>query len=166
MALEVNVNSYVTVDEAEVYFETRLDIPAWFSADDEDKDSALVTATQLIDELAFKGSMTSLSQSLAWPRNNVTYYSQKAGQLVDVANNVVPKEVKTAVFEQALHLLTNQDLLNADDQTFERIKVGPIEIADNIGNQSKPPMISPRTKKILRPLLAEVEITRTWWRAN
>jgi hypothetical protein len=166
MALEVNVNSYVDVEEAEVYFETRLDVPAWHNADEEDRESALVTATQLIDELAFKGSMTSLSQSLAWPRVNVTYYSQKAGQLVDVANNVVPKEVKTAVFEQALHLLTNQDLLNADDQTFERIKVGPIEIADNISNQSKPPIVSPRTKKILRPLLAEVEMTRTWWRAN
>jgi hypothetical protein len=166
MALEVNVNSYVDVDEAESYFETRLDVPAWHNADNEDRESSLVTATQLIDELAFKGSMTSLSQSLAWPRKNVTYYSSKAGQLLDVPSNVVPKEVKTAIFEQALHLLTNQDLLNADNQTFERIRVGPIEIADNSSNHPKVATVSPRTKKILKPLLAETEYTRTWWRAN
>jgi hypothetical protein len=166
MALEVNFNSYVDVEEAEVYFETRLDVPAWHEADDEDRESALVTATQLIDELAFRGTMTSLSQSLAWPRSNVSYFSRKAGQVVDVPSNVVPEQVKVAVFEQALHLLTNQDLLNANDQTFERIKVGPIEIADNTSNYSRPSLVSPRTRTILRDLLASRDTDRSWWRAN
>jgi hypothetical protein len=166
MALEVNVNSYVTVDEAESYFETRLDVPAWYSADNEDKESSLVTATQLIDELAFKGSMTSLSQELAWPRSGVIYYSPRAGQLIEVSSNEIPKVIKTATFEVALHLLTNQDLLNADDQTFERIKVGPIEIEDSISNHTKAPTIPSRVKNTLRPIMSEQGVSKMWWRAN
>jgi hypothetical protein len=166
MALEVNVNSYVDVDEAESYFETRLDVPAWYSADDEDKESSLVTATQLIDELAFKGSMTSLSQELAWPRSGVIYYSPRAGQLVEIFSDEIPKIIKTATFEVALHLLTNQDLLSADDQTFERIKVGPIEIADSASNHTKAPVIPSRVKNILRPIMSEQSVSKMWWRAN
>jgi hypothetical protein len=165
MALELNVNSYVDVDAAEGYFETRLDAAAWYAADDEDKESSLVTATQLLDELAFIGSMTSLSQSLAWPRSGVRFYSTKAGQLVTISNSEVPKEVKTAVFELALHLLTNESLLNSTNQTFEKIKVGPIEIADSASNLPAPAVIPARIKNLIKFLTVE-QGSKMWWRAN
>lgn len=165
MALTLNVNSYVDVDAAENYFETRLDATAWYAADDEDKESSLVTATQLLDELAFIGSMTSLSQSLAWPRSGVQVYSTKAGSLVTIADSEIPKEVKTAVFEMALHLLTNQDILNSSSQTLERIKVGPIEIEDSAQTVAPPAIIPARIKNSLKHLLV-TQGSKMWWRNN
>jgi hypothetical protein len=117
MALVLNTNSYVTVTEAESYFETRIDDEKWSSASDSLKNESLVTATQIIDNNPWIGSAVSSSQALAWPRKNAMYYDPRMGFDVTFTNTEVPSLVKIAVYEQALHLLNNEDLLAQTTQT-------------------------------------------------
>ena len=68
MALVKGTNTYVTVDEADTYFETRLDVAAWVNADVAQKEAALVTATSLLDEKPWNGYTPTVTQKLAFPR--------------------------------------------------------------------------------------------------
>lgn len=165
MALTLNVNSYVTVNEAEDYFDTRIDAGAWHSADADDKESALVTATLILDENQFIGAAVSSTQSLAWPRENAEYFDTKLNLWVEIQSTEVPSRIKLAVYEMAFHLLANQDLLNNTAQTFERIKVGSIELEDNANNYVPPPFMSDIARKFIKPLLLNNN-NKSWWRAN
>jgi hypothetical protein len=168
MTLVLNENSYVTIAEADSYFETRIDSAEWLTISDEVKDQALVTSTQLIDDNAWIGSAISGSQALAWPRSYATYYDARLGMTVTFLENEVPARVKVAVYEQALHLVANEDLLAGTTQTFESISVGSISLSDSNNDVGKTPITSPTTYKLLKPLLVKgsMGVGRTWWRAN
>lgn len=168
MALVLNTNSYVTVENADSYFETRIDSANWFNASDEIKEQALVTATQIVDDHAWIGSAVSSSQALAWPRKGVVYYDNKLGQYVDVDNSTIPDRVKVGVYEQALHLIDNEDLLTNKTQTFESISVGGISLSDSNNDVTRVSMKPSLTVKSIKPLL-KVNSTGQgshWWRAN
>ena len=79
MALVLGTNSYVTLEQADAYFDTRLDAGAWVNADSDDQESALVTATQILDNYHYIGVAVSSAQSLAWPRKNAAYYEPNLG---------------------------------------------------------------------------------------
>jgi len=111
MALVLNTNSYVEIADADDYLETRIDSANWFDADDEIKEQAIVTATLLIDDNSWIGSAVSSSQALAWPRKNAIYNDSRLGMTITIAENEVPSRVKVAIYEQALHLIDNEDLL-------------------------------------------------------
>ena len=168
MALVLNTNSYVTVAQADTYFETRMDSGDWVVSSDEIKEQALVTATQLIDDSAWIGSAVSASQDLAWPRTNAIYTDRRLGLVITIAENEKPSRVKTAVFEQALHLIANEDLLGGGTQTFESISVGSVSISDSNNDVGKTPMIISTAKKLIRPLLVSGSTGSGdgWWRAN
>lgn len=168
MALELNTNSYVTVDNADSYFETRIDSAAWFDASDEIKDQALVTATQIVDDNAWIGSAVSLSQALAWPRKYAIYYDQRLGSEVSFSTTEIPERVKTAVYEQALHLVNNEDLLAGTTQTFESISIGNISISDSNNDVARVPMKPLRVMQLIKPLLKAGSggMGAGWWRAN
>jgi len=165
MALVLGTNTYVTMVEADAYFDTRIDAGAWINADDDDQESALVTATLLLDENQFIGVAVSSTQSLAWPRKDAIYFDPKLGMEKSVTTDTYPKRVKVATFEMALHLLTNENLLDNKTQTFERIKVGSIEIEDSTKDVLKIPVLPLRIKKLLSPLLVNGS-GKQWWRAN
>jgi hypothetical protein len=166
MALVLNTNSYVTLDEAELYFETRIDSANWFNSEDEIKEQALVTATQIVDNHAWIGSAISPSQALAWPRKNAIYNDPRLGLTVSVAENEIPQQVKVAVYEQALHLIDNEDLLSGTTQTFESIKIGSIAIEDKNSDTTKTPMKAKLVVSTIKPLLRSSGTSLTWWRAN
>lgn len=168
MALVLNTNSYVTIADADTYFETRIDSAEWDSADDETKEQALVTATQLIDERHWIGAAVSSSQALAWPRKDAIYYDPKMGQQITIANNEVPSQVKIAVYEQALHLVQNEDLIAQKVQTFESISVGSIRLTDSNGDVTKTSITPSIIIKPLRPLIRRdgIGMGGSWWRAN
>jgi len=165
MALVLGTNTYVTMAEADAYFDTRIDAGAWINADADDHESALVTATLLLDENQFIGVAVSSTQSLAWPRKDAIYFDPKLGMEKSVTTDTYPKRVKVATFEMALHLLTNENLLDNKTQTFERIKVGSIEIEDSTKDVLKIPVLPLRIKKLLSPLLVNGS-GKQWWRAN
>jgi hypothetical protein len=168
MALVLNTNSYVTIADADTYFETRIDSSEWENADDETKEQALVTATQLIDERHWIGAAVSSSQALAWPRKNAIYYDPRMGQQITVANNEVPSQVKIAVYEQALHLVQNEDLIAQKTQTFESISVGSISLSDNNNDVTKTSITPSIIIRPLRPLIRRdgIGMGGSWWRAN
>jgi hypothetical protein len=168
MPLTVNTNSYVTEAEADTYFETRIDSANWTAASTELKESALVTATLLVDDHAWIGSAVSSSQALAWPRNNAIYNDTRLGLNVTIGNTVIPDQVKEAVYEQALHLVDNEDVLQGQGQTFESISIGSIAISDSDSSPNIPIKPALVLKKI-RPLLNKAYASGTgssWWRAN
>lgn len=67
-SVEKGVNSYVSLEEAESYFEARLDSSAWVSAPSEDREKALITAARALDRLTFIGRPADPTQPLAFPR--------------------------------------------------------------------------------------------------
>jgi len=168
MALVLNTNSYVTIADADTYFETRIDAAEWDSSNDETKEQALVTATQLIDERHWIGAAVSSSQALAWPRKDAIYYDPRMGQQITVANDEVPSQVKIAVYEQALHLVQNEDLLAQKIQTFESISVGSISLSDSNNDVTKTSITPSIIIRPLRPLIRRdgIGMGGSWWRAN
>lgn len=168
MALVLNTNSYVTTAEADAYFATRIDADEWVSATDELKEQALVTGTQLIDERHWIGSAISSSQTLAWPRKNAIYYDPKMGQDITIAENETPPQVKIAVYEQALHLLQNEDLIAQKTQTFESISIGSISLSDSNNDVTKTSITPSIILKPLKPLVRKggSGMGGSWWRAN
>lgn len=168
MALVLNTNSYVTVAEADTYFETRIDSANWENSTEELKEQALVTATQLVDDNAWIGIAVSSSQALAWPRKEVTYYDSRLGQYIQVDSVTVPDRVKTAVFEQALHLIDNEDILTNKTQTFESISVGSISLSDSNNDVTRVPIRPSLVIKAIKPLVKQgsIGMGSSWWRAN
>lgn len=81
---------YVTLEEAQSYFDERLNSEAWDEATDVDRLKALKTATRAINNLRFVGSKAILTQENEFPRLGMT---------------VVPTAIKEATCELALQLL-------------------------------------------------------------
>lgn len=95
MALIVGTNTYLTLEEANTYFESRLYNTAWLNASADDKEKALIMATQKIDNLdnsgfGFIDSKYDISQKLEFPRTD----------------GIVPEKVKKAACEEALAILS------------------------------------------------------------
>ena len=168
MALVLNTNSYVLIADADTYFETRIDSANWVDAEDEIKEQALVTATALIDDNSWIGSAVSSSQALAWPRKNAIYNDDRLGLQITIADSEIPSRVKTAVYEQALHLIDNEDVLMGQSQTFESISVGSISLSDSNGDTTRTPMKPSTALKPIRPLIRKGSMGQGagWWRAN
>jgi len=158
MALAKGTNSYVTRDEANTYFTDRLDVAAWTSASDPQKDQSLVTATGILDQQQWSGTAISDSQALAFPRSG-TFYDPKLGYVATLPGTV-PNRIIQATFELAYHLLNNDGLLD-DTGTVTSLSVGQI----NLEIKTDPSKIPSSVKAIINPLLKRGGAT-TWWRAN
>lgn len=169
MALTLNTNCYVSIADANEYFDTRIDSANWFSAITDVKEQALVTATSMVDDNAWLGSAVSSSQALAWPRKNVTFYSNKMGAQITIANTVVPTQVKIAVYEQALHLINNEDVLLGQTTSYESISIGSISLSDSNGDVTRISKKPQEARKPIKELLhrgSSGGMGGMWWRAN
>jgi hypothetical protein len=65
-----SANSYVTLADADAYFETVPNSSTWTDKTTDQKNRALISATRWIDSLNFYGDRCDNGQSLKWPRNN------------------------------------------------------------------------------------------------
>ena len=157
MALSKGTNSYATVDEANAYFEDRLDAAAWSSADSTERAKALVTATGQLDLLSWAGMAISENQPLSFPRN-LTYFEPRIGATLTIST--VPTRIINATFELAYHLLNNDGLLD-DSGSVRSIAVGSI----NLGLVQAPNKIPSFVNNLIQPLLLNNGST-AWWRAN
>lgn len=158
MALTKDVNSYVTVEEAEAYFEDRLDVAAWTEADVSQKPQALVTATAMLDALTWTGVAVSEVQPLAFPRVG-DYFDPRIGALVTLGISV-PSRVITATFELAYHLLNNDGLLDSTGGVVN-LTMGPIKLEGIRATGDFPIAV----RRVIKPLLVNVG-ANMWWRAN
>jgi len=127
MAITVGTDSYISLADAESYFETRLHAGNRNEATDTDKEKALKHATRMIDDLfAWPGELTDEDQVLDWPRSDVV---DSEGR--DIASDAIPVPIENGTCEQALYLLgaidptTEPDLIK---QGFSKAKLGPMEV--------------------------------------
>ncbi|MEN6367698.1 MAG: DnaT-like ssDNA-binding protein [Thermoguttaceae bacterium] len=80
--------------EAGEYFSHRLYATAWESANDAEKEKALIAARYLIDSLNFKGDKTDVAQALEFPRGG---------------DMEAPEAIRIAGYEIAYALLDGKD---------------------------------------------------------
>jgi len=159
MALVKGTNSYVTLAEAELYFADRLNAASWLASDDSTKSQALIMATTMLDMLDWSGALIDTAQLLAFPRDS-EYFDTRLGISV-TSMSAVPNRILTATFEQAHHLLNNDDLLN-NTGMIKNLSVGSVNLS-TIQPASKIPVM---VKRLIQPLLNFTSSTGSWWRAN
>jgi len=160
MALIKGVNSFVTLNEADSYLEDRADVAAWKNADDCLKETCLITATTLLDELPFEGGVVDIDQDLAFPRSG-SFRDQSRGMRVsystytfpttDEADNTLKRDMRLlrrATYELSYHLINNEGLLDRTGSVTD-IKVGSISLTE-VQDAS----VFPRhIRKIVEPML-------------
>lgn len=158
MALAKDVNSYVTVAEADAYFDNKLDVAAWTEASPEDKGRALMTATSMLDGLNWIGVAVSDSQALSFPRSG-NYFDPRIGLEVVLNETAAPPRIINATYEQAYHILNNDGLLD-DTGTVKDLSVGSI----NLSGVRAPSKFPATVDRLIKPL--RQNSSNSWWRAN
>lgn len=99
-------DSYVTVDDANSYFLTRLDTSVWTTATPSDQYAALCEGTRIVDRLRYRGVSSDLY-------NQTVYCAAPTGQLHQFPRNgdtVIPEEIRIATCECAIALLGGFDI--------------------------------------------------------
>lgn len=103
-------NSYVSLDEADSFFEFSVYQTQWEAFSDQQKQAALVQACFFLETVDFAGTRCSpstddenLPQALGWPRSGASCDG------VAASCSFIPKEVKNAQCLLALNLATSPD---------------------------------------------------------
>ena len=118
-------NSYVTLSEANDYFDTSPDSSTWTNKTDDQKKRALISAARWIDTLVFYGDRCDDGQALKFPRNNY----QVDG--VELACSTIPNGIKYAQYELARALANETDAMTGNtgtDGNIEEVKLGDIQV--------------------------------------
>ena len=129
---DANANSYVTLTEANTYFETVPDSSTWTDKTDDQKNRALISATRWIDSFVFYGDRCDDGQALKFPRNNY----QVDG--VELACSTIPLNIKYAQYELARALANDTGAITGTtgtDGNFSEVKLGDIEVKYNMDSQ-------------------------------
>ena len=141
-------NSYLTIEEANDYFDTRLPIAGWTNADEDTKAALLIMATRTLDSLltplktyvpasgsasayfrvrrAWTGSPASTTQRLAWPRSGM--YDRNGNA---IPTTVIPHELKEATAELAGQLSISDRTLDneASVQGLKSVSAGSVSLS-------------------------------------
>jgi len=140
------MNAYLTIVEAQTYFDERLDTEAWDDATDTDKLKALKMATRSIDALSYVGELVDEDQEHQFPRGDDT---------------TVPDAINEASCDEALSLLDNKD----PDMEYENlgmISQGYANVRSTYDRSSVPMhltagIVSPSAWRKLKPYLRDGE---------
>jgi len=159
VAISKGVNSYATVDEAELYFEDRLDIAAWTEATAQQKAQSLVTATTLLDQMKWLGRVSDGDQALAFPRCG-EYLDPRLGFTVSLDSQPATERVRKACMELAYHLLNNDGMLD-DTGGLQSLEISGIKLTDIRQTQKVPGVV----RGHISPMLLGGG-SRQVWRAN
>ena len=144
MALLQGTNSYVTIAQADTYFTDRISGGDWEELATEEKSEALVTATNILEALQWKGNSVSSSQLLSFPRSGL-WHSNSSTYL---DSSVIPLFIMHAQFELAFYLWQNTAAVTGE-QVRETTTVGAITV------QTVPlPKLPTTVRRLIRPYLA------------
>ena len=127
-----SANSYVTLAEANSYFETVPDSSTWTNKTDDQKNRALIAATRWIDSFVFFGDRCDQNQALKFPRNNYQVDD------VELACTTIPNNIKYAQYELARALANDTDAMTGNVGTNRNIaeaKLGDLEVKYNLASQ-------------------------------
>ena len=119
-----NANSYVTLANAETFFESRLHKTDWTDATDANKNIALAWATRLLDDyIAWDGMIASSTQALMWPRtliHNTEGYPVSSGS--------IPSFLSEATSEFGMFLLADDVSIEKGEKGFKRLTLPGLDI--------------------------------------
>lgn len=118
----VEYDVYADIATADLYLNASTDAAAWRAADDDGKGRALVTATRVLDRMAYPGQKTDPDQALQWPRSNTG--------LAGVEDGVIPQQLIDACCELASQIANGVDVTNQQSTAtgIKRQKAGSVEI--------------------------------------
>ena len=125
-------NSYVTLTEANSYFETVPDSSTWTDKTDDQKNRALISATRWIDTFVYQGDRCDENEALKFPRTN--YQVDR----VELSCSTIPLNIKYAQYELARALANDTDAMTGNlgtDGNFSEVKLGDIEVKYNTASQ-------------------------------
>ena len=128
-----SANSYVTLAEANTYFETVPDSSTWTSKTDDQKNRALISATRWIDALSFYGDRCTTTQALKWPREDYTVDG------IDLACSLIPESIKVATYELARALANDTDAIVGTTGTtgiYDEVELGELRVKYNKTSQT------------------------------
>ena len=116
-------NSYVTEAEADAYWATQL-YDTWTAQTAEQKQRALISATDRIDKENFYGSLVANTQRLEFPRTGLDDIDGR-----DI-NSIIPRQVKEATFELAKYMITTDmnGIETVTTQTIAEEKVSSLQV--------------------------------------
>jgi len=127
-----NANSYVTLTEANSYFETVSSSSTWTDKTDDQKNRSLIESTRWIDTLVFYGDRCDSGQALKFPRNNY----QVDG--VELSCSTIPQNIKYAQFELARALANDTGAITGTtgkDGNFSEVQLGDLQVKYNTDSQ-------------------------------
>ena len=127
-----SANSYVTLAEANTYFETVPDSTTWDDKTVDQKNRALIAATRWIDTFVFYGDRCDNGQALKFPRN--TYKVDD----VELACTAIPNDIKYAQYELARALANDTSAITGTtgkDGNFEEVALGDLRVKYNTESQ-------------------------------
>lgn len=130
-------NTYVSVEEASAYFETRLNASSWVDALSSIQESALITASNYLDQnFDWEGCKVFDAQSMDWPRSgvvscdagcDVTCNNVCGSSVAYIDSDSIPDQIKDATLEMSLNLLNNNT--EADMANVNRgIKTAKVDV--------------------------------------
>jgi hypothetical protein len=128
-----SANSYVTLAEANTYFETVPSSATWDDKTDDQKNRSLISATRWIDSLNFYGDRCDNDQALKWPRNN--YHVDN----VELVCSAIPADIKYATYELARALANDTDAVTGNTGTeglYEEVELGELKVKYNTDSQA------------------------------
>ena len=127
-----NANSYVTLTEANSYFETVPDSSTWTNKTDDQKNRALIAATRWIDSFVFFGDRCDQNQALKFPRNNYQVDD------VELACTTIPNNIKYAQYELARALANDTNAITGTtgkEGNISEAKLGDLAVKFSTSTQ-------------------------------
>lgn len=120
-------NTYISLADAETYFEGRANKSTWSDATDANKNIALVDAARQLDALVdWYGSRATEDQSMRWPRYGAY---DRDGWAFD--SDEIPTELQEAQCELAIAILAEDRTDDPDGIGLKRVKAGSVEVEFN-----------------------------------
>lgn len=118
-----NANSYADVTGADAYFAESFGRPLWSSAEQADKEIALISASRTLDQfMSWVGEKVEDAQAMEWPRYGGY---DRSGKLY--SHTAVPMPVVFATYELAYHILSSGGM-SFNSQQIDSVRVGPISV--------------------------------------
>lgn len=147
-----SANTYALVADVTALAETLLPVPtAWGAAGTDVQARACVTATRLLDRLAWVGDRASTTQALAWPR-----YGAQTADGVALDSDVIPQPLQHATARLAIWLV-QQDEDPESRGDLDGLSALSLGSGVSFGFTSGGPSGSPFDaflRDVLRPMLA------------
>lgn len=138
-----NANTYISLADADTYFESHVYSTGWDAATDANKNIALAMATRLLDAYCiFEGRKIGDSQALEFPRFDI---KDRSGFLI--VSTTIPQALKDATAEFAQFMIASDRTADASGKGFKLLKAGSLTMQPDTGD--KPPVMPDVVKQLI-----------------